>query len=153
MKRWSKLQKQLYDLRISEINFQIHCSVYRMQSRRGSTDIPRYWITLDKEIIWDYPKDFIEISSSSREKPHHYPYATDISDISDLFREYIDTPKEQLLNKHFENDHWGLINILRVADRRIGSRRLKDLKSKIKNKAAIKILNQRIELLKAKTNI
>jgi len=25
----------------------------------GSTDLPRYWITLDKNVIWDYPKDFI----------------------------------------------------------------------------------------------
>jgi hypothetical protein len=154
MKRWSKLQKQLYDLRASEINFQIHCSIYRMQSQRGSTDIPRYWITLEKEIIWDYPKDFIDKPSPFREKPNHYPYGTDISDISSLFREYLDTSKDELLNKHFENDHWGLINILRAADRRFGSRRLKELKRKIKNKAATKILNCRLEHLRKKeTNL
>ncbi len=145
MKRWSKLQKQLYALRASGINFQIHCSVYRMQSQRGNTDIPRYWITLGKEIIWAYPKDFIDKPSPFREKPHHYPYGTDISDISELFREYLDTPKELLLSKQFEHDHWGLINILRAADRRFGYRRLNELGRKIKNKAATKVLSCRLE--------
>jgi len=148
MKRWSKLQKQLYNLRAPEIDFQIHCSVYSMRSRRGNTDIPRYWITLNKEIIWDYPKDFINSPSPNRENPLHYPYGTDISDISSLFREYIDTPKDELFGKHFENDYWGLINILRAADRRLGSRRLHELKKKIKNKAAVRVLHCRLEQVK-----
>ena len=59
MKRWSKLQKQLYELVDESIDFKLHCTVYRMQSRRGSTDLPRYFITLAGEIIFDYPKDFV----------------------------------------------------------------------------------------------
>ncbi|MCG8565709.1 MAG: hypothetical protein MI747_11580 [Desulfobacterales bacterium] len=145
MKRWSKLQKQLYDLRSSEINFQIHCSVYRMKSQRGNTDIPRYWITLDKEIIWDYPRDFMDQPpSATRKDPRNYPHENDISDISALFREYIDTPKSKLLDKNFENDHWGLMDILRAADRRFGARRLRTLKEKLKSRAALKIINRRL---------
>ena len=101
MRRWSKLQKQLYLLIAPEINFQIHCSVFRMQSRRGSTDLPRYWITLDKKIIWDYPKQFISTTHPDRSNPEWYPYGTDISLISNLLREYIDTPKNELLIKQF----------------------------------------------------
>ena len=59
-KHWSKLQREIYKLIDSRIGIQIHCSVYRMDSRWGGTDLPRYWITLGKEIIFDYPKDFLD---------------------------------------------------------------------------------------------
>ena len=41
MKRWSKLAKRLYELVDESIDFKLHCTVYRMQSRRGSTRICR----------------------------------------------------------------------------------------------------------------
>jgi hypothetical protein len=74
-----------------------------------------------------------------------YPYSDEISDISNLMREYIDTPKDQLMSRQFENDYWGLINILRAADKRIGQRQLKALKSKTRNKAARKLIEQRMK--------
>ena len=147
MARWSKLQKEVYDLIDPQIGFQLHCRVYRMRSQRGSTDLPRYWISLGKEIIWDYPKDFIGKPSPERTPPHFYPYGTDVPDISKLIREYIDTPKNDLIDKVFANDHWGFINILRAADRRIGKRQFDKLRKKIKNKAAIKVLKKRIDNL------
>ncbi len=147
--RWSKLQREIYKIITEDINFQIHCSTYRMDSRYGSTDLPRYWITLDKEIIFDYPKQFVTNDGTVKNLSGFeaiYPYKTDISDISDLIREYIDTPKEQLLSKTFTNDYWGLINILRAADRRIGIRRLEDLKKKTHNIAANKVMEARAEI-------
>lgn len=142
--RWSKLQKELYLLRADGLNFQLHCNAYRMASQHGSTDIPRYWITLNGEIIWDYPKDFIDKPHPAREKPAHFPYSTDIPDISAIIREYVDTPKDLLLSKEFQNDHWGLVNILRAADKRIGLRRLPTLRKKTGNKAAHKIIEARL---------
>ena len=144
-KRWSKLQRELYLIIAPEINFQIHCCAYRMQSRYSSTDLPRYWITLGKEIIFDYPKQFVTehgaINDLSNKEPNvFYPYVNDISDISDLIREYIDTDKNEVFEKHFENDCWGLINILKAADKRNGARRLQRLKRKTDNKAANKII-------------
>lgn len=56
---WSKLQKEVYLLVDPKLDFQIHCVAYRMGSQYGSTDLPRYWITLGKETIFDYPKHFI----------------------------------------------------------------------------------------------
>lgn len=116
-KRWSKLQREIYTLIDESINMQIHCSIYRMDSQYGSTDLPRYWITLGKEIIFDYPKQF---------NHELYPYITEVSCISNIIREYIDTPLERLLDYQFENDKWGLTDILKAADRRIGKKRLKD---------------------------
>ena len=54
MKPWSKLKKELVKLWDDSINLDIHQSVYRMDSERGSTDLPRYFITLNKEIIFDF---------------------------------------------------------------------------------------------------
>ena len=98
-KHWSKLQREIYKLIDSRIGIQIHCSVYRMDSRWGGTDLPRYWITLGKEIIFDYPKDFLDkklpergliISCSHNETVEElYPYVTEISLISDIIRRSI----------------------------------------------------------------
>ncbi len=119
MSAWSKLQKSLYLVVSDKADFQIHCSVYRMKSQRGSTDLPRYWITIGKEIIFDYPKQFI-----SNEENKNYPYETKIADISDCIREYIDCPVNLLLEKKFENDLWGLTDILKAVDKRLGKEKL-----------------------------
>lgn len=154
MRRWSKLQKALYELIDPEIDLQVHCSAYRMQSTYGSHDLPRYWITLGDEVLFDYPGQFlsqkiiIDAEKGRRSRWRLgviYPYITNISDISNLIREYIDTPKEQLLNKHFKNDYWGLVNILRASDRRMGIRRLQALRRKTRNPAARRILALRLD--------
>lgn len=116
MKRWSKLQKQIYLIIDDKIDLQIHCSVYRMNSQQGSVDLPRYWITLNKEIIFDYPK-----IATSKEA---YPYITDISNISNLFREYLDTPRNQILTKNFTADEYGITDLLKAADKRHGVEKL-----------------------------
>ncbi len=141
MSQWSKLQKQLYLLRSPDVKFQIHCSVYRMRSKYGSTNLPRYWITINKKIIWDYPKDFIENKSNN-----NYPYETDIKDISGLIREYIDTPKKNLIIKEFANDQWGLTEILVAIDKRTGKRQIPRLLEKFKDKKAIEIIKKRFRV-------
>lgn len=126
MKKWSKLQKELYLIIDPTIDFQTHCVAYPMRCRYGNTDLPRYWITLGKEIIFDSPKQFVTLDGGIRNfksatwDNKNYPYKNDVSDISDLIREYIDTPVSEIMTKHFENDYWGLANILPAADRRIG---------------------------------
>ena len=152
MKRWSKLQKRLYELVDESIDFKLHCTVYRMQSRRGSTDLPRYFITLAGEIIFDYPKGFVLKSGSVKSLAQGaltkiYPYGNDISDIGELIREYIDTPKEELFAKHFGADDWGLANILKAADKRIGKRRLQILAKNKKNQAMQKVIAARLGAL------
>ena len=132
--RWSKLQLELYKIIDDTIDFQIHCVRYPMDSQYGSSGLPRYWITLGKETIFDYPKQFALKGGGVRNLSGFiagYPHRTDISDISILIREYIDTPKDEILSKVFDDDHWGLINILRAADRRIGTKRLEMLKKKL----------------------
>lgn len=146
MRRWSSLQRQLYSLIDPAIDFQVHCRVYRMASQRGSTGLPRYWITLGKKIIWDYPKDFVDAPDySAREPVVHYPYVTDVSSISDRIREYIDTPPHRLMSDHVGIDPWGLTDILRAADRRIGVRRFAQLRQRVTHEAALEVMRARDE--------
>ena len=154
MKRWSKPAKRLYELVDESIDFKLHCTVYRMQSRRGSTDLPRYFITLAGEIIFDYPKDFAlkngrikSLAQGGAPLAKFYPYDSGISGIGELIREYIDTPKEELFAKHFDADEWGLANILKAADKRIGKRRLQILAKNKKNQAMQKVIAARLETL------
>ena len=119
---WSKLQRAVYLIVAPGLPLQVQCRVYPMDAQYGGTGIPRYWMTLGKEIIWDYPKDFVSRGYLDRHLPYPWPYATDISQISCLIREYLDTPRDQLLSKPFDHDVWGIVDILRAADRRVGSR-------------------------------
>lgn len=68
------------------------------------------------------------------------------SKISNLIRGYLDTPKNELLTKHFVNDFWNLTDIFLSVDRRIGKRQLIKLKEHIKTPIAQEILNIRLGL-------
>jgi hypothetical protein len=135
MKRWSKLQKEIEQLFAEGLDLRVQCRAYRMASQRGSTDLPRYWVMLDKVVIWDYPRDFGNLAKD-------YPYLTEIGAISDLIRDYIDTPIEQLLIKSF-NDRWHLIEIFLAADRRIGRRKLEQLREQLNHPGARAVLTAR----------
>ena len=127
-KPWSKLKTKLMNLILKEIPLDIHQAVYRMDSQRGSTDLPRYFVTLNKEIIFDYPKDFVNKTVESFNNnltKTVYPHITEISDISNLLREYIDTPVSEVLQKDFK-DQFGITNLLKASDRRIGKEKLKE---------------------------
>ncbi|MDE6690614.1 MAG: hypothetical protein K2K04_01465 [Clostridia bacterium] len=66
-----------------------------------------------------------------------------MSDISDLIREYIDTPTDELFDKKFGTDKWKLTEILKAADKRIGKRRLDELALNTDSEAAKRIIDLR----------
>ena len=138
---WSKLQKQLYNIITDKIDLQIHCVVYSMNSNYGNTGLPRYFITLDKEIIWDYPADFIKDKTLNK-NTINYPYNSDVPEISNLIEEYVNTGSAELADKVFDNDRWGLTDILKSADRRMGRRRLEVLRHQVKNIAVKNIIEK-----------
>ena len=140
-KRWSKLQKRLYNLRDKNIDFQIHCAVYEMNSNDGhhGNKLPRYFITVQKKIIFDYPKEF---DTNHFFDSTTYPWLTDMGDISDVIEEYIQCPESEFL-RDFVNDKWGITDIFKVCDRRIGKRRLQELEKTITNEKLIPIIEMR----------
>ncbi|RHP47222.1 hypothetical protein [Clostridium sp. AF32-12BH] len=141
-KRWSKLQKRLYNLMDPKINFQIHCALYEMNSNDGyhGNKLPRYFITIGKKIVFDYPKDF---DTNKSYESTAYPWLTDMSEISDVIEEYIQCPESGILHD-FEDDKWEITEILRVCDRRIGKRRLRELENTITNEVLLEIIERRI---------
>lgn len=143
-KRWSKLQSRLYNIIDPDINMQIHCNLYEMNSNDGwhGNKLPRYFITIDKEIVFDYPKDF---DTTKKYGFNSYPWDTDISEISNVIEEYIQSPKDKIL-KEFSNDKWGITDILRVCDRRIGKRRLRQLIDSTSNEMLLKIIHKRLNM-------
>ena len=128
---WSKLKKQLMLIIDKDSGFDIQCSVFKTKSAwtagqkngisKSREMIPRYWITINKEIVWDYPKMFINQESQYKDYTINdtYFYGENYTWIADTLREYIDTPREELLSKVYEKDKYGLVNILRKYDRRI----------------------------------
>lgn len=127
----------------------MHCSVYKTKSAwnagqksgisKKQEQIPRYWITVgdNKEIIWDFPNGFLdkecieehhyfdrhiqeEIPNTIKE---YYFWDENYTWVAELIREYLDTPRNQLLTKQFEKDKYGLIDILRKYDRRISKKK------------------------------
>lgn len=110
--RWSRPQRELYKIIDPAIGFQIHSMSY---DDGCTTGFPRYWATIGKEIVYDWPKDYNKVS--------RVWYDTDVESISCLIRAYIDCPVSELLTHAF-NDRFSLLPLLQVCDRRIGKRRL-----------------------------
>ncbi len=140
--RWSKLQNRLYRVMDPSTNFQIHMAIYEMNSNDGyhGSKLPRYWVTIGKEIVFDYPKYF---DTTEKYGFNSYPWDTDISAISNLIVEYIQCPQAELMRK-FENDRWGLTDIFLTCDKRMGTRRLKELKERVENPLLIKTIDERL---------
>lgn len=107
---WSKLKKQIENLFVDNIGIEIKCVAYgpKRSWRKGTDGTGRYYIVLDKEIVWE---------ESSYTTMYH------IRSISDLIREYINTPIEEIMNKDFD-DKYNLIDILIASDRRFGKSKL-----------------------------
>lgn len=143
---WSKLQKQLYLIIDKESKFQIHCSVLKTTSawtvgqKKGCISnkrerIPRFWIVVgdDKEVIWDFPKNFLD-SPSQIENPYwdtnKYPntinetyfWDKNYKWVAETIRYYLDTPRNELLTRKYEKDKYGLTEVLRKYDRRISKK-------------------------------
>lgn len=136
-KRWSKLQARLYNLMEPAVNFQIHCALYEMKSlgHYGSR-LSRYFITVDKEIVFDYPKDM------ELDKKYIYLWNSEVDKISILIEEYIQRPNEELL-ADFPNDEWGIVEILLACDRRVGKKRLQVLAERTRNAKVKSIIEKR----------
>lgn len=141
--RWSKLQKRIYNLMVPSTKFQIHMAIYEMNSNYGyhGNKLPRYWASIGKDIVFDYPKDF---DTTEKYGFNSYPWDTDIPKISDLIEEYIQRPRTKLMCG-FENDRWGLTDILLTCDKRMGRRRLRELRERIDNPLLIRIINERLD--------
>jgi hypothetical protein len=119
-KRWSKLQKKIDDLVDPALDFQIHCVKYRVPGHGGMQEFPRYFVTLDGKTIFDWPKDYPLGDSNCGKLDISCLFFGRASDISDAISKYLNAPEEARMTI---TDPWGIVDIIRAADRRIGRRR------------------------------
>ena len=119
-KRWSKLQKKIDDLVDPALNFQIHCVKYRVPGHGGMQEFPRYFVTLDGKTSFDCPKDYPLGDSNCGKLDISCLFFGRASDISDAISKYLNAPEEVRMTI---TDPWGIVDIIRAADRRIGRRR------------------------------
>lgn len=119
-KRWSKLQKKIDDLVDPALDFQIHCVKYRVPEHGGMQEFPRYFVTLEGKTIFDWPKDYPLGDSNCGKLDISCLFFGRASDISDAISKYLNAPEKARMTI---TDPWGIVDIIRAADRRIGRRR------------------------------
>lgn len=127
---WSKLKSRVEALFSPGLKLAIHCNVLVTVTKEFTFDKPRHWIVLGRgragQIIWDFPGPFLrpgpgKPSPSSRGPPLDYwesGYGSSgrrPSEPSATTREYLDRPREQLMQPR--EDPWELAAILRAAGR------------------------------------
>ena len=120
-KRWSKLQKQIHMLVDPKVPLRVHCidagGVPGSLKRLGI-----FRVHLGKQVVWNFPEGLVT-------RDLVYPgggdcFSYSVSDINRLVRDYIDTPRDALPQTAFPDDRFGLTEILKAADRRLGRGRL-----------------------------
>lgn len=124
-KRWSKLKKLIEDLFAPGLPLQIHCTAIRTTpDNEGSLAevLGVFKVCLAKNVIWNFPRQFVNEETVYPDGGNQYSFG--VRDLNELLRDYLDTPKNALLKKEFSRDFFGLTNILKAADRRLGLERL-----------------------------
>ena len=132
-KPWSKLKSRVEALFAPGLPLAIHCNVFVKVHKGWTFDEPRHWVMLGHgrtgRIIWDFPGPFLPqgpdgLPRSTRGPPlatweaGYGSRGRKPSDPSALMRDYLDRPRERLMQP-FE-DPWELAAILRAADRQLG---------------------------------
>jgi hypothetical protein len=148
MRPFSKLKKQIESLFDSNLKMTFNCTSYAIGHHNA---IPRFYVRLGKDTIWDFPKDIVV-----KDLDFHW-WSNDLT-INDLVREYIDTPVDKLLSIVFENETAKMTNyddysviefnlnltpLFIAADRRLGKEKLLAWAADISNPNVNKILDLR----------
>ena len=146
-KRWSKLKKLVEDLFAPGLPLQIHCTAIRTTIyNEGSLAevLGVFTVCLGKDVIWNFPRQFVNEETIYSDGGNRYSFG--VRDLNEILREYLDTPKDVLLKKEFARDFFGLTNILKAADRRLGLERLEKHFKECEQESLRKVLSTRLVL-------
>ena len=146
-KRWSKLKKLIEDLFAPGLPLQIHCTAIRTTlHNEGSLAevLGVFKVCLGKNVIWNFPRQFVNEEMVYPDGGNQYSFG--VRDLNELLRDYLDTSKNVLLKKEFTRDFFGLTNILKAADRRLGLERLEKHFKDCEQESLRKVLSTRLGL-------
>ena len=133
---WSQIQRKLYHLFDPNINLQVNCVVYPGGGKTCLNGIPRFWVTLDGEVIFDCLHDYMWLWKNKDFYLGNLPLEDDVSLCCGVVIRYFQAPVDDLTSLH---DRFGLTDILLAADRRIGKRRWPEIYT-TRSEAAQKVL-------------
>jgi hypothetical protein len=139
---WSKLERRLRDLPDPALDMRFRFTVYRQDaiSTPHPTDpASKFWITLGRVTLWAVPSDRhsgdkAHVDFSARRGPSWLP---------EIAFDYLAVPRHELLDWTPPWNGWGLVDILKACDHRIGRRRWAALRSRINEPAALHLLELR----------
>ena len=109
---WSQIQRELYEIIDPKINLQVHCAVYPGGGKTCANGIPRFWVTLDGEVIFDCQHDFMFMWHDKDFDIGNLPFEDDISWCCGIVIRHFQTPVDRLMTLH---DRFGLTDILLAA--------------------------------------
>lgn len=103
-----------------------------------------FTIRLGKAVIWNFPSQFVVWKTGYPDGGNHYSYS--VRDPNGILRDYLDTPKDGLLKNEFALDYFGMANILKSANRRLGLERLQERFNYCEHETVVKVLSVRFAL-------
>jgi hypothetical protein len=139
IRNWPKIKEKIETLWVESLRgrMEIHHTVFPSE---GSA-CRRYWITLDGEIVWDFPKPFYgtSVDPPPRGAPINKAWEGE-HEVDRMLLAYLSAPRAMLmetfvgvrrysyLSKNPPTEHlldqWDLGDMLRAADKRLGYTRL-----------------------------
>lgn len=105
---WSQIQRKLYEIIDPKINLQVHCAVYPGGGKTCANGIPRFWVTLDGEVIFDCQHDFMFMWHDKDFDIGNLPFEDDISWCCGIVIRHFQAPVDSLMTLH---DRFGLTDI------------------------------------------
>ena len=139
---WTKLERRLRDLPDPALKLRFRFTTYRQEAIEtpfAGDPACKFWITQGKETIWAVPRnrhsgDSESIGYAARRSPGW---------LVELAAEYLSVARDQLIDWTPDWAGWGLPDILKACDRRIGKRQWPALKQRISEPAALRLLTLR----------
>ncbi len=121
---WSKRKKLIESFFVEGLGVDMQCTSYMYRTNHGHYNLPYYNVRLNREIIWEFPGQFIDGTLKQNERLPAIQYWLDNQCFASFtLDDYVNRPQSELFEQ-LDNDKWELGDILRAADRRIGKARL-----------------------------
>jgi hypothetical protein len=140
---WSKLERRLRDVPDPALDLRFRFTAYRqdvIETPHWSEAACKFWITQGRRTLWVVPRDRHagetdgDIGVYGRRSPGW---------LVELGVEYLKLPRTRLIDWQPEWAGWGLVDILKASDRRIGRRQWKRLRDRLNEPVALRLLDQR----------
>lgn len=140
---WSKLERRLRDLPDPALDLRFRFTAYRrevIETPHWSESACKFWITQGRRTLWAVPRDrhVGEVDGGADYYGRRSP-----GWLVEIAAEYLQLPRDQLIPWQPEWAGWGLVDILKACDRRIGRARWPMLQEQLQDPVALHVLGLR----------